>query len=292
MKRIIILFVALFALGFLLEGCKKEKVKEDEKPEGKGPEILALVNGEEITDLDLDAEVALMHGPHGDMPHMDMMMSPRHRKDILERVIEKKLVEQAAEKEGLTGSPEIEARVELYKNQLLLDELRKKILSAEVQVTEQEMKEFYEKHTDMFGRPRMIRARQIVTKDREKAEKVLSELQADPSRFEDLAREYSEDTRTKDRGGDMGNVQRHMYPPELDDALFALEEAEISEVIDMHGRFYILEVYEKEKPEEDAFEKYKDQIRRRVEGTKKHQVWVDYMKGLKDQAQIEYMEKP
>jgi peptidyl-prolyl cis-trans isomerase C len=287
MKKIIILILALFASGFLFEGCKKEEVKEREKPGEKSPEVLALVNGEEITELDIKAEVAVMHGPHG-----DMMMEPRHKKDILKRVIEKKLAEQAAGKEGLTDSPEIEARVKQYRNQLLLDELRKKILSREVEVTEQEMREYYKEHPDLFGRQKMIRARQIVMKDRETAEKVLSQLQADPSRFEELAREYSEDIRTKERGGDMGHVRRHMYPPELDDVLFSLEENEISEVIDMHDSFYILKVYEKEKPEEDEFERYKDQVRRRVEGTRKHQMWLDYMKGLKDQAQIEYMEQP
>ena len=152
------------------------------------------------------------------------------------------------------------------------------------------MREFYEKRPDSFGRPEMIRARQIVLKDRDAAQKVRSLLEADPSRFEELARERSEDPGSRERGGDMGHVRRHMLPPEVDDALFSLEEKEISEVIDMHGRFYILQVTEKKKPEDDEFERHKDQIRRRVENTKKHQMWLVYMEGLKVQAQIEYKE--
>ncbi len=296
MKKALLFILVLAGFLVLLSGCKKEAVKEEQKTAKEtmpqeGPKVLAVVNGEEITDVDLEADLAAMHGPHPGPP-MDMVRDPRQKREMLDRLIEKKLMAQAAEKEGVADSPAIEARIKAYRNQLIMDELRKKIFSREVEVTEEEMKESYEKNPDMFGRPRMIHARQIVLKDRETADKVLSELKSDPSKFEALAKEYSEDMGTKERGGDMGPVHRHMYPPEIDDALFRLEENQISDVIDMHGRFYILQVTEKEKPEEGAFERYKEQVRRRVEGQKKQEMWKEYVEGLKSGAKIEYMETP
>ena len=70
------------------------------------------------------------------------------------------------------------------------------------------------------------------------AERVASEAQRAPEQFAALARQYSEDVTTRDRGGSLGGVRASdfLLDPEALDALAALRPGEVSRVVETaHG---------------------------------------------------------
>ena len=99
------------------------------------------------------------------------------------------------------------------------------------------------------------------TKDKEakaKAEEVIKKLK-DGAKFEDLAKEYSDDTSTKEKGGDLGYFNTGAMVQEFEDAAYKLKVNEYTTepVKTTYGYHIIMKTAEKEKP---SFKKAKDTI--------------------------------
>jgi len=91
---------------------------------------------------------------------------------------------------------------------------------------------------------------------RKKAEEVLSKAQKGAN-FEDLAKQYSEDTLSKVKGGDLGWVLRGQTVPEFEQAAFSLKKGEISALIKTMFGFHIIKLIERE----DARTQTVDEVR-------------------------------
>jgi peptidyl-prolyl cis-trans isomerase SurA len=74
---------------------------------------------------------------------------------------------------------------------------------------------------------------------------VLTELKANKD-FSEVAMKYSDDTGTKDKGGDLGFFERRMMVQEFDEAAFNLEIGQISDVIKTNFGLHVIKVTEKE----------------------------------------------
>jgi peptidyl-prolyl cis-trans isomerase C len=279
-------FVFLVLALFLLDGCKGAKQEAGpEEPLEKQTKVLAIVNGEDITEADFETELAGKPGSYRRRAE-----SEDGKRQILERLIEQRLLMQAAKKEEITDDPEINAKVRAYKERLVLDALREKILSEQTELSEQEMKDYYEKHKFQFYHPERIWVKQIVFTDRSKAVEVYSELQSEPHRFREVAMKYSEDEASQRRGGDLGYITRGAFPAELEEKIFSLEEKELSEVIEYEGRYYIFQVITRQEAEHRDFDQVKDQIKKRMEYEKRRPKWEEYIEGLRGQAEIEVLD--
>jgi peptidyl-prolyl cis-trans isomerase C len=99
---------------------------------------------------------------------------------------------------------------------------------------------FYETHPARFRSNDLIEAEHILLaaapddseareEAKRKAEGLLEQSQADPSRFADLAREHS-DCPSKAQGGNLGQITRGTTVPEFETFLFSLDEGELCPV--------------------------------------------------------------
>jgi peptidyl-prolyl cis-trans isomerase SurA len=79
----------------------------------------------------------------------------------------------------------------------------------------------------------------------ELANRLAVDLQEEPDRFEELAREYSEDPVTAEEGGDLGWVVRYQLEPEREDAIWALTEpGQVSDPVQTATGLYIFKLIE------------------------------------------------
>jgi len=76
------------------------------------------------------------------------------------------------------------------------------------------------------------------------ADSILAELKAGAS-FEEMAEKYSDDTGTKDKGGDLGYFERRMMVKEFDEAAFNMDIGEISNVIQSNFGYHIIKLTDK-----------------------------------------------
>lgn len=138
----------------------------------------------------------------------------------------------------------------LYR-ELLFNAVMERAAANMPDISELDIKLFYQLHKDRFSKPEQRKAKHIlITINPEFAENeqsaayeriaaIQAKLQKSPSRFEALARKCSE-CPTAMEGGKLGEVVRGTLFPELDAELFKMKEGEVSGIIETEMGFHIL----------------------------------------------------
>lgn len=200
---------------------------------------------------------------------------PQKMATLLKRMIQTRVISDIAKKNGFDKRPDIKERLELFTGDLLATEYIKSEIISKVNVTEDEMDQYYKAHQDEFRSPEMVRARHILIKvdrtaseddkknAREKAEGILKRIKAGED-FAKLANEVSDDTGSKTKGGDLGLFPKGRMVPAFEQAAFSLKPGEVSDVIESPFGFHIIKVEEKKEAGIETYEQAKDKVKEKV----------------------------
>lgn len=121
-------------------------------------------------------------------------------------------------------------------------------------VTPEELKSFYDSNIQRFRTEEQRRASHILiaaAKDapaaerqaaREKATRLLEELRKTPGSFADVAKKESKDPGSAEKGGDLGFMGRGALVPPFENAMFALNEGQISDVVETDYGYHIIKL--------------------------------------------------
>lgn len=131
----------------------------------------------------------------------------------------------------------------------------------QVAVTDEEIKNYYQEYRDTFGEPEGRGVKHILVKDIETAQEVLDKLEAGTP-FANVAEEYSKDSMTAEKGGDLGVIYPGDMLPAFDDAAFALEVGTISAPVQTPFGVHIIKVTEIVSGDRKSLADVKDEIRR------------------------------
>lgn len=125
--------------------------------------------------------------------------------------------------------------------------------AIEKTITDKELKDNYKPE---------IKASHILVKDEATAKKVKEELGQGKS-FEELAKPYSEDTGSKEKGGDLGFFGAGKMVKEFEDAAYKLKKDEVSEPVKSQFGYHIIKVTDIKEPEK-SFEQSKADIKKEL----------------------------
>ena len=251
------------------------------KKEGK---LLAEVNGAKITTGDLEWEIK-------NLPEYVKAMSdsPEARKQILETMIMRELALQQAVKEGLDKGVEYEQRLSYLKKSLIIELYMKKKFETEVQISDAELKNFYDQNIEKFKTGEQIRASHILVKSEEEANDILAKIKAGGN-FEELAKENSADS-SASNGGDLGWFGRNSMVPAFEKAAFALKDGQISNVVKTDFGYHIIKLTGKRPAGARSFDEVKDQIKGAIMPSKQQEVFQKLKDDLKKNAKISIKEE-
>lgn len=144
-----------------------------------------------------------------------------------------------------------------------------------VAVSEDEIVEYFEDNRETFGTPKRVRARHILfqlepeapqeTLDavRAKAQKVLEEARSGAD-FAELARQYSEDPGSKDKGGDLGFFTRERMVKSFSDAAFSMAAGQISDLVASRFGWHIIKVEQIEEATAPVLAEVYDEIQKKL----------------------------
>jgi foldase protein PrsA len=231
-------------------------------------ETIALVNGEEISTAVYQEELerALYSVTNqyavdwNDAQNRSLL--PSFQEQVLDQIIDRILLEQLADEEGVTATSEdVEAEIVLIQAQIQADATIADWDSFLVanNLTEEEIRGLIANQilartlAENHGGPQVVehvRTSHILVETEETGQEVLDKL-AKGEDFGALASEYSTDPGSKDQGGDLGWFSPGMMVPEFEEAAFGLNAGETSALVQSDFGYHIIQVHEKEERELD-----------------------------------------
>jgi len=150
-------------------------------------------------------------------------------------------------------------------------ELKQEVLVSEQAVDEDLLQQYYQEHIDSFTTPPEWHARHILLKikpdstpddietTKKKAEDLLAKIRAGES-FEELAKTYSEDVGSAEKGGDLGWFGEGIMVESFELALSTLKVDEISEPVRTKFGFHLIQLMETKPKKTQEFAEIREQL--------------------------------
>ncbi len=321
------LFLLCCTLPLFLSGCGD---REDDT-------LLFRVNGEEVyqSELELIGRNAMAKAGIDPTSLQARMWLKDHAKNLYDTLIRLYLIQQTAQKtveepteqevtraiesfrEAFPSEEDYARFMEvanlepdevrtIFRNKILTERFQKmKLQEGKTELSEEELREWYNEHAGEFRAPNRLHLRHILflvdqgatpeerVEIREKAERIRKDLTgADEGKFAETAKRVSEDTPTVPTGGDLGfitlDAARPSFPPGIAESIFELEEGEISPVLQSKMGYHIFMVAD----DEQSFEEAKEEIRERLQNQAMISHFEKWFKETREQANIEIVVKP
>ena len=182
------------------------------------------VNGKEISQLDIDMTM----GPSG---MKFSSLNPEMKKRVLDMVVERKLLSEAAGKTEIANSQEYKDQLEELKKGLLLDIwMKQEMKTIENGLTKSKLEEQYEKNKTKYTTPVKLKASHILVKSEDNATAIIKDLEKakdSKAEFTKLAKEKSTGP-SGPTGGDLGWFELDRMVPEFSAAANKLKKGEFT----------------------------------------------------------------
>jgi peptidyl-prolyl cis-trans isomerase D len=144
-------------------------------------------------------------------------------------------------------------------------------IQRNIQVSDDQLKVQYQNNIQQYQVPNRVHPEHIlfmtvgktdaeVDEIKKNAEDVLKQAKKG-AKFEDLAKKYSEDPGSKDKGGDLGWITQGQTVKEFEATAFGLEKGQISDLVKTQYGFHIIKVLDKETARTKTFDEVKDSLR-------------------------------
>ncbi len=312
MKRIIYIFLSL--IGLL--GANEIN---------QSGNAVVLINEQAISKLELDTKVSKLLPQAYYHAAVAGDKLEKVRQEALDALIEQELLYQYAKASGIAltieeklalKKPIVDALgsrtkyLEVLKQTGISEQAHERMLEKEsvvgelyerdikVTFSEQELMEYYKQNMHKFVEPQRVRVRiircnidplladgklQAEQKAKEAYEKVVSGAD-----FAEVASQYSDDM-TRVKGGDMGYIHEGMLYKALEEVAYALQEGQISDIIEDDIAFFILKVEEKTAERQLGFDQIKGSLKRDLIKSREESNKIKLLEKLKEKADIKIM---
>ena len=209
----------------------------------------------------------------------DYKLTKEQEKEFIEYIVNKKMMAMEARSLGYAEKPEIKAKYEWDFDDILSHVYYEENVGKKSQVSEKDAKAYYEAHTGDFVE---IKAQHILVKNKTLAESLHKRILGGES-FDDLAKKYSEDATTKEKGGNLGAFTKGVMVQEFEDSAFALGDNEVSQPVKTVYGYHLIKVLERKKY---SYDDSKDKIVKMIKEKKQQQVFDDAINALKKKYKL------
>jgi len=249
-------------------------------------DVLATVNGKKVTTEDAERFIRASNPQQSFATIQDS-----DKKIVTDRLVERVLFIEAAEKSGVEKEPEFQKALAIAKDELMINQWMKNQYDATV-VSDGEAKEFYEKNKEQFQKPAQVKARHILIKEDEAAAKKLIETlkplhgEKLKEKFIELAKSKSEGP-TAPKGGDLGYFGEGQMVAPFNKAVFALKKGEITaEPVKTQFGYHVIYLEDKKEASTIPYEQVKAQIVKNLKQTQFRKMLEKSAEELKNKADI------
>ncbi|WP_040550917.1 peptidylprolyl isomerase [Pedosphaera parvula] len=196
--------------------------------------------------------------------------------------------------------------VESLHSRLIEEATAEAVLKSKVKISDDQVKKFYNDNPKDFEEPEQVRASHIListsdqktgsemSEDQKKAKKkqaedLLKRAKAGED-FGKLAKEFSEDPGSKDKGGEY-IFPRGKMVPEFEAAAFSLQTNQVSDIVTTPFGYHIIKLSEKIPPHKVELAKVQDDIKGYLEKQEMEKVLPDFYKELKKESNVQILDE-
>lgn len=275
--------------------------KETKSDTTSNNDIAASVDGEVITQLDVDSKYDKLPPQYKSVmtkedlleqmitekvilnQAKDVVISESEVDDTISEVLKLRQITEEQLKESLTEQGiTLEELREGYRNQMKINKFLKDNLFSELSVSDNEIKNYYNKNIELFkGKEGQVRALHILVKSEAEAKDVVNELKS--KIFSSVAKSTSIGPSSVN-GGDLGFVNKGELVSEFETVLFELDEDEVSAPVKTQFGWHVIKRATDIVSLEDSSKSIEDSLL----AEKQNSVLETYVKQLKSNAKIVY----
>ncbi len=317
----------------------QQQPKAEVQPVVPAEVVAATVNGFDITEKDIEERIKprleQVAARNKQLPPVFMeQLKAQMRGDALEQMIVERLIDEQVKAAQIVVTPEdvnnlirqmaaaeklsvedmkalIEASgrsFEQWKQQMQLEKrlayqkLFESKFDGEVNITEEDARQYYTENQKQFEMPEQVRASHILIKPdtsdpnvepalakaaaKAKAEELLKQIK-DGADFAELAKANSS-CPSSVRGGDLGFFSRGRMVPAFEEAAFALGVGQVSDIVETNFGYHIIKVTDKKEAATKTFEEVKDNLVAMLTAKRQGELAEQYVESLKAKANIVY----
>lgn len=211
---------------------------------------VAIVNGKAIPTSRVDAMVK-------QMVQQGQQDSPQMRAMIKDDLINREVLAQEADKQGVSSRPELKNQIELMRQSIIIRALVAEYLEKHP-VKDEDLKAEYEKAKGTAG-IKEYHARHILVEKEDEAKGIITKLKGG-AKFEELAK-ASKDPGSAEQGGDLGWAPPDAFVKPFSEAMVGLKSGEFTQTpVQSQFGFHIIRLEGVRDAQLPAFEEVKPQI--------------------------------
>jgi len=294
--------------AFFLSGCSSEATVDLAPAPVPLDKTVVTVNGEPLSLDEFDSEFRLMQIYYSAVTEGDMRTIKRR---LFEQVINRRILVQEARKIGLRmtqkevdetfreavkdGTEDFSSFLksrgvneQAWKWKFLREKLARKLVeqevNAKVQITPDEVEDYYWSHLSEYWRPDAVRARHLVVQKRNDLEKALNGLQKGED-FQRITSTFSVGME-KAQGGDWGFMDSDRLSAAYWNVLTKLKPGEISKPLKDEFGYHLFQLIEWRPRRMRSFAEAKEKIRDSLLKEEQDLRFDQWMSGLKKKATI------
>lgn len=253
-------FLLILLFGSIsLIGCQDRLIMADNSPFGEGVVRLgdteiASVDGTKIYLSDVERTAASQG-----LIEVGSPLTPGQPifQKVLDELIDQRLLALDALRRSLDQEDETRRRLSVARERILGNVLVENHLKDKV--NEATIRRMYDEQAGLRDRGMEIQARHILVKTEEDAISMVAKLSEGAS-FDALAKEFSEDEGSREKGGDLGYFTRDMLDEVFTEQAFATSKGDRSAPFETEFGWHIVEVQNRRKAPQPTFEEMRSEI--------------------------------
>lgn len=253
-------FLLILLFGSIsLIGCQDRLIMADNSPFGEGVVRLgdteiASVDGTKIYLSDVERTAASQG-----LIEVGSPLTPGQPifQKVLDELIDQRLLALDALRRSLDQEDETRRRLSVARERILGNVLVENHLKDKV--NEATIRRMYDEQAGLRDRGMEIQARHILVKTEEDAISMVAKLSEGAS-FDALAKEFSEDEGSREKGGNLGYFTRDMLDEVFTEQAFATSKGDRSAPFETEFGWHIVEVQNRRKAPQPTFEEMRSEI--------------------------------
>jgi peptidyl-prolyl cis-trans isomerase C len=264
-------------VALLATGC--DKASDKAAPGAAAPavvavgEVVATVNGKPISKAAFEILSDEVNERRGENK------VPEDK--IIEELIKRELLSQEIGASGALKDPKFAAKIENAQRMMMSQAAAEQFIET-VQVTDEDLKKEYD---DRVGpmKTAEYKAKHILVETEAAAKDIIAKL-AKGEKFDALAKKFSKDPGSKDKGGDLGWFSPQQMVAPFSEAVIAMKNGEITQTpVQSQFGWHVIQREESREQAPPPFDAVKDQLKNMVQ-TKKLQ---EHITELQTKAKVE-----